>query len=149
LFGEFAARLPASFTPGGSHPAIRHRRQGLPATLDRKVVTIMLLRSRLIGLSIALAVVTGTGGLAFADDPSPADIIKTRQKNLKELGASVKAIMDQLKTGMPDKTVTVPAAEKIAALAKDLPTWFPKGTGPEAGVKTAAKPEIWEKPDEF
>ena len=26
--------------------------------------------------------------------------------------------------------------------------WFPKGTGPEAGVKTAALPDIWKnKPD--
>jgi cytochrome c556 len=27
--------------------------------------------------------------------------------------------------------------------------WFPKGTGPESGVKTYALPAIWEKPDDF
>ncbi len=32
--------------------------------------------------------------------------------------------------------------------AKDLGTWFPKGTGQEAG-KTRALPEVWSKPAEF
>jgi len=31
----------------------------------------------------------------------------------------------------------------LAGLAKQAPSWFPKGSGPEAGVKTAAKAEIW------
>jgi cytochrome c556 len=27
--------------------------------------------------------------------------------------------------------------------------WFPAGSGPQPGVKTAAKPEIWTKPADF
>ena len=27
--------------------------------------------------------------------------------------------------------------------------WFPAGSGPQPGLKTAAKPEIWTKPVEF
>ena len=27
--------------------------------------------------------------------------------------------------------------------------WFPEGTGPETGLKTGAKAEIWETPDAF
>jgi cytochrome c556 len=109
----------------------------------------MRFSGRLIGVFLAATTVTGTGGLAWAQDPSPADIIKMRQKDLKELGGALKAIGDQLKTGMPDKAITVPAANKALELSKELPNWFPKGTGPEAGVKTAAKPEIWSMPDEF
>jgi cytochrome c556 len=109
----------------------------------------MRFKGRLIGLVLACAMTGESAGLALADDPAPADIIKTRQQRLKDTGAAMKAIVDQIKTGMPDKAVTVPAAGKVVQTAKDLPTWFPKGTGPEAGVKTAAKPEIWTMPDDF
>lgn len=94
---------------------------------------------------VALAV---SGGLKAAD-PTPAEIIKTRQEKLKDLGASMKAIVDQVKAGTLDRTVMGDAAKKIVAYSHDLPKWFPKGTGEEAGVKTAAKPEIWAQPAEF
>ena len=41
-----------------------------------------------------------------------------------------------------------PAARTMASLAGKASHWFPKGTGPEMG-HTGAKPEIWQKPDEF
>ena len=28
-------------------------------------------------------------------------------------------------------------------------SWFPAGSGPETGIKTAAKPEIWAQPADF
>jgi cytochrome c556 len=34
-------------------------------------------------------------------------------------------------------------AAAIRGLAPKITTWFPKGTGPESGVKTEAKAEIW------
>ena len=40
------------------------------------------------------------------------------------------------------------AANSIAKLAPDLPNWFPAGSGPDA-VKTEAKANIWEQPEEF
>ena len=61
----------------------------------------------------------------------------------------MKAIVDQVKGGTLDRAVMNEAAKKIAAYAKELPSWFPKGTGEEAGVKTAAKAEIWSQPDDF
>ena len=88
-------------------------------------------------------------GYVAAADPTPAEIIKTRQEKLKDMGEQAKAIGGQMKSGTLDKTIMTDAAKKIASYAHDLPTWFPKGTGPEAGVKTAAKPEIWAQPDDF
>jgi cytochrome c556 len=108
----------------------------------------MHVRGRLIGGFVG-AILIASAGLAQAEDQAPADIIKARQQHLKDLGGALKAIGDQLKSGAPDKAVTVPAAQKAAELAKDLPNWFPAGTGPEAGVKTRAKPEIWTKPADF
>lgn len=98
--------------------------------------------------ALLLAGVAAVGATASAA-PTPAEIIKSRQENLKAMGGAMKAIVDQVKTGKPDPAVTGPAGDKIAALSKELATWFPAGTGPEAGVKTAAKPEIWSKPEDF
>jgi cytochrome c556 len=105
-----------------------------------KVTTIAVL--------FAGAALTASGYVAAAD-PTPAEIIKTRQEHLKDMGEQAKAIGGQMKSGTLDKTIMTEAAKKIAAYAHDLPSWFPKGTGPEAGVKTAAKPEIWAQPDDF
>jgi len=105
-----------------------------------KVTTIALL--------VAASALTASGYVAAAD-PTPAELIKARQEKLKDLGEQVKAIGGQAKTGTLDRTIMTDAAKKVVAYAHDLPTWFPKGTGPEAGVKTAAKPEIWSQPDDF
>ena len=109
----------------------------------------MRLKVRTLAILVAAAALTISGGYLAAADPSPADIIKARQEHLKDMGASMKAIVDQLKSGTIDKTVVTDAAKKIQGYSKELPTWFPKGTGPEAGVKTAAKPEIWTQPADF
>lgn len=41
-----------------------------------------------------------------------------------------------------------PAAKTMESLAGKASHWFTKGTGPELG-KTGAKPEIWQKPEDF
>lgn len=74
---------------------------------------------------------------------TPADTIKTRQQSLKDLGAAFKLIRDQSQSGAPDVAKIKVAAADVKKAADAIATWFPKGTGPEAGVKTAAKPEIW------
>jgi cytochrome c556 len=90
-----------------------------------------------------------SGGLLAAPDPTPAEIIKSRQEHLKDMGASMKAIVDQVKGGTLDRTIMTDAAKKIVSYSHELPKWFPKGTGEEAGVKTAAKAEIWQQPEDF
>jgi len=109
----------------------------------------MRFKVRTIAILVAGAALIVSGGHVSAADPSPAEIIKARQEKLKDLGEQMKAIGGQAKSGTLDRKVMADAAAKAAAYAKDLPTWFPKGTGPEAGVKTAAKPEIWTQPDDF
>jgi cytochrome c556 len=109
----------------------------------------MRFKVRTIAILAAGAALTISGGYLAAAGPTPAEIIKTRQSHLKDMGEQAKAIGGQMKSGTLDKTIMTDAAKKIAAYAHDLPTWFPKGTGPEAGVKTAAKPEIWAQPADF
>jgi cytochrome c556 len=104
---------------------------------------------RIVFCGVAILALSASGGFVAAQDQSPAAIIKARQAHLKELGGAMKAIGDQLKSGAVDNAAVTTAAGKIDLLAKDLPNWFPAGTGPEAGVKTAAKPEIWANPADF
>jgi cytochrome c556 len=62
---------------------------------------------------------------------------------MKAMGAAMKAVGDQFKSGSPDLAVIKVQAAKIDAGAKALPTWFPVGSGPAPGVKTEALPLIW------
>jgi cytochrome c556 len=69
--------------------------------------------------------------------------ITNRQSNLKDLGGAFKTVRDQLKRSTPNMAEIKQAAQQINDLSADQKHWFPKGSGPEAGIKTAAKPEIW------
>jgi cytochrome c556 len=79
-----------------------------------------------------------------SSDPTPAQTIEARRANLKDLGASFKTINDQLKADAPDMAAIQTAAGKMSAYANEIDTWFPVGTGPEAGVETEALPTIWQ-----
>jgi cytochrome c556 len=70
--------------------------------------------------------------------------IEVRQKSLKEMGAAMKTIGDQMKSGAPALDQIRPAVQTIKTHSTELPTWFPAGTGPESGVKTEALAKIWE-----
>ena len=97
---------------------------------------------------VILASVTLTVATA-ALAASPADLIHTRVKNYKVMGKAFKGMMDELKTSAPSVPSLQAKAKVIAGLAPKVPTWFPAGTGPEAGVKTEALPAIWQKQPEF
>lgn len=66
-----------------------------------------------------------------------------RHDNFKAQGAAFKASLDELKKDSPDQAVLLSNANKIKASSTALPSWFPKGSGPESGVKTDAKAEVW------
>ncbi|MFM6931002.1 MAG: c-type cytochrome [Novosphingobium sp.] len=72
-----------------------------------------------------------------------------RHENFEGLGNAFKTIGDEMKAQAPDAQKVRAAAATVAAKAKDMPGWFPAGSGPDAGLKTDAKSEVWTKPDEF
>ena len=86
-------------------------------------------------------------------DASPSDNIatsKARQDKMRDMGGALKAINDELKKGNPDwDNIILPNAETVQSRSSYLLNWFPKGSGPEAGVKTYALPIIWQKSDDF
>jgi cytochrome c556 len=71
-----------------------------------------------------------------------------RHEDMEAFGDQTKAIGKQLKSSSPDIAAIQQAAAKIAELAPKIQPLFPAGTGPDVG-KTRAKPEIWQKPEDF
>jgi len=94
--------------------------------------TLLPLSALLIGIVYASAV-----------SADAADVIKTRQHDFKDLGAATKLVKDQLAGGSPDADKIKAAAATIKQAAAAIPNWFPAGSDASAGVKTAAKAEIW------
>jgi cytochrome c556 len=76
-------------------------------------------------------------------------VVDARVAHYKDIGKSTKAIHDQLGQSQPDLQAIQSNARVIEALAKQIPTWFPKGTGQQPGVKTEALPAIWEQGPTF
>jgi cytochrome c556 len=97
-----------------------------------------------------LALVASAGmlaGIAYA--ATPADYIAARQKSYKAIGKANKAVQDEIRKSSPSLDVIRPNAKELARLSHQVHRWFPKGSGPEAGVKTAALPAIWLQWDQF
>ena len=103
-----------------------------------------------IGAALAAGAVLAAGAAMAQSPASPAaQAVQQRQQNFKQLGRAFKGLMDELKKPAPDKAVLAADATRMNELAKQEASWFPKGSGPEAGVKTSAKPIIWSDPAGF
>lgn len=101
------------------------------------------------GLVAASLVLSFTFGIVNAAPPQSA-LIKSRQDKLRDMGGAFKAIDDELKKRSPDwDNVILPNAQTVQDRSGYLLNWFPKGSGPESGVKTYALPAVWQKPDDF
>ncbi|HMO67168.1 MAG TPA: cytochrome c [Novosphingobium sp.] len=72
-----------------------------------------------------------------------------RHDSFEQIGDAMKSMGDELKAAKPDMAKIQIAAALINSLAPKVETWFPAGSGPDDGIKTDARQEIWTKPDEF
>ncbi len=99
---------------------------------------------------IAQTLIAGTVVIAAcAYAATPAEQVAARQASYKQVGKAMKGIGDELKKADPAVPLIQANAKTIVALAPHVLKWFPKGSGPEAGVKTAALPAIWEQWPDF
>jgi len=101
------------------------------------------------GLAIVGGSVSAAEQKAKAPTTAGAKAAYTRQENFKQQGAVFKAIRDELKKDAPNMALISTSAVKLKSSADALPTWFPKGSGPESKYATDAKPEIWSDPVKF
>jgi cytochrome c556 len=102
-------------------------------------------------LVLASVAVAALCGVAYAQRPAPnaAQTIQARQGNYNQFAGALKGISDQLRSGSPDLGQIRQRAALLADRSVLVRRWFPRGTGPEAGVRTRAKAEIWSNPQGF
>lgn len=99
----------------------------------------------LLAMALVAPLLTATAGTPA---PSPADAVRTRIAGLRELGAAFKNVSDGIR-GDPQVILIQQSARQIKNASVAMNGWFPAGSGPQRGIKTAAKPDIWAKPAEF
>lgn len=81
--------------------------------------------------------------VAAAQSADPAEVVKIRQEGFKKVGAAFKVIHNELSGAAPDAVKIASAAAQIRASTDAIQGWFPPGSGPQSGVKTHARAEIW------
>jgi cytochrome c556 len=96
-----------------------------------------------IGILVALALA------GCAPETPGGKAAHARHENMEELGDAFKALSDEAKKDAPDAAAMKENAIAIADLAEELPAWFPAGSGPQDGVKTHAKADVWSNEMEF
>lgn len=83
------------------------------------------------------------------DKATAAQLIKQRHDGMEQLGKASKSIKATLAATPLDITEVQQAVPPLFdTTAAKIVSWFPAGTGPDAG-KTGAKPAIWQNPQDF
>ena len=94
-------------------------------------------------LAVIATGVLAVTGISLAQSGSPVEVVKARQQAFKKLGAALKLIHSEVRESSPDAAKIGAAANEVKSAASHLAEWFPAGSGPQAGLKTHAKAEIW------
>ncbi|WP_443748593.1 c-type cytochrome [Asticcacaulis solisilvae] len=102
--------------------------------------------NRLLLILGAICAVTAVSLPASADT---AATVAARSDFFHGLGKSFKGLREELKAPSPDLTLVRKYTGDLAAAAPKLPAQFPAGSGPQPGVKTEAKAEIWSDAAKF
>jgi len=96
-------------------------------------------RASEVALAAALFAGIATVGLAQA----PADEVAARQAAMKVVGKGNAAIAAAMKAETPDFPGANAAAKSIQSAFTAFPGHFVAGSGPDSGITTKAKAEIW------
>ena len=85
---------------------------------------------------------------APANKEEALKLMHDRHEGMEDIGDATKVLGREMKADAPNLEAVRTSAATIARLAPEVSRWFPAGTGPDVG-KTRAKPEIWQKPEDF
>jgi len=101
-------------------------------------------------VAAAALVSLAAASVAFAALPKnkALAIMHERHEGMEKIGDTNKLLRREITSSSPFMPAIQSGAATIAGLSVRANGWFPKGTGPELG-KTGAKPEIWQKPQDF
>ena len=89
--------------------------------------------------AIGLACMVGAAG---AQTPQAEDVIKGRQGAMMLSGVAMASIKGAIDAGQPLASQRF-STRSLARWAHAVPGMFPAGSGPEAGVQSNARAEIW------
>lgn len=84
-----------------------------------------------------------TGPAAMPPASDLAAFMKARHDNYEMLGANMKVLQDNFRSETPDMAAAGAAAVNVKAFADAMGDWFPAGTGPDSGIESEAKANIW------
>ena len=104
---------------------------------------------RTIQNSFAATLLLGLAACKGQPDTPEGRMAHQRHENFEAMGDAYKGITDELKKDAPDFISNRNNADTINGFAPKVVTWFPKGTGPNDGVRTHALETIWTKPEQF
>lgn len=102
-----------------------------------------------IALLARLLVAAGLSLTAIPLCAAAGDLIKARVESYREIGASMKNINDELRSGAPQPIILQLSARQILSASRAQYAWYPAGSGPGIGVKTKAKAQIWSNAPQF
>jgi len=102
-----------------------------------------------VGSLLLSAVALGQLEAAAPDPAAVQKIVDARVAKYKQIGKANKAIRDELSQTQPNLGTVQANARVIEALAKQIPSWFPRGSGQQPGVNSEARPIIWEQAPTF
>jgi cytochrome c556 len=105
--------------------------------------------SRFARLTIVTLIAAAPFGGLLAHDEHATGIYKVRHDGYHALGDAFKTIRDQVKSDSPNAAAIKSAAQVVNETSVKQFEWFPAGSGPKPGVKTRAKAEIWNRPQDF
>jgi cytochrome c556 len=112
-------------------------------------MTAMMSKGAALAVALGVGAAIAAGGAFAHDDVMPKNASAAtkaayaRHENFRKLGGAFKTLNDELKKGAPSVAVLRTNAGVVAAQAKGLPTWFPRGSGVEARPMSEAKAEVW------
>ncbi|WP_341631155.1 c-type cytochrome [Sphingomonas agri] len=101
--------------------------------------------ARLVGLTMGAGLICIPLAAAPPDPAAVQKSVDARITHYKEIAKAAKAIKDELDQSQPNLAAISANAHLIEALAPQIPSWFPSGTGEQPGVKTEALAIIWQQ----
>lgn len=99
-------------------------------------------------LALILGPILALSACGQPDTPG-ARAAHDRHENFETIGGAFKDINDELKKDAPEVGKLRVASSAIAGLAPKVESWFPKGSGPQDGVRSDTLDTVWTQPAQF
>lgn len=106
-------------------------------------------RPRFASLLLITGLTCGVAPYVIAAEQTAKQVAQQRHADFEKIGDAYETLEKQIKKSKPDAAVIQREAALVLAMGKEIPNWFPEGSGPDKGVKTKARAEIWTQAADF